>query len=705
MQWSGSTRWWSRFVIVNGVVLATLLSGCGGGVEPVSAPQALTTQVGPLRGLPHPAAPAFTQSLAPRAAHDGALRAQRLDAGYAVDVRQREAVRLFYKTVYAASSGIPSHWNGSLAGCAGGDTSAEYKLAVLRRVNWFRAMAGLPASIELDADYSRRAQQAAMLMAVNNALDHAPPPTWPCYNATAGDAAAKSNLAIGSAGPDAIDSYMRDAGAANSAVGHRRWLLYPQAQRMGTGDIDQGVRVNALWLMDGNFGGARPAARDNFVAWPPPGYVPYPTVYARWSLSYPGADFSSASVSMSHAGVPIAVRQEAVAAGAGENSIVWIPMGLGDGALWPKPAADAAYQVTVSNVRVGAAALNFSYQVNIFDPDVGATPAPTLSGAEQLALGQGSVFAIAPVAGATEYQWRALTALPYALNDSAEAGAGNFITNTSAGYSPLAQGIAASGSTSFHLAHTQAVDQVLQLRPTLYAGANASFSFASWIGLASPAQHALLEISTDEGASWATLWRQSGQHSGVTSIPSHAQFLTQVVSLAPYAGKTFHLRFRYAFADGSFYNLGAPYIGWYIDDMVMQDVSLANASMPVTDAAGQQFTYVPSQQGSVLLQARAGMYGMPGEWGAARALAVTSALASTASVDCLLDWAQANFSGLFAPVARTQTLAPYQYRYYAATGVHLGVSHADQQVYTLSPSQGLVARGGFAGWAQQAGCR
>src|SRR6185312_8522029 len=114
-------------------------------------------------------------------------------------------------------------------------------------------------------------------------------------------AAANSNLALGSFGPDSITGYINDFGANNTEAGHRRWLLYPQTQTMGTGDIPAGngfTNANATWVLDGNYGTARPATRDGFVAWPPPGYVPYPVVFARWSFAYPNADFSTATVAV-----------------------------------------------------------------------------------------------------------------------------------------------------------------------------------------------------------------------------------------------------------------------------------------------------------------------------------------------------------------------------------------------------------------------
>jgi hypothetical protein len=77
---------------------------------------------------------------------------------------------------------------------------------------------------------------------------------------------------------------------------------------------------------------------------PPPGYVPYQTAYARWSFSYPGADFSAASVSMSSAGANLPVRLEPVVSGYGENTLVWIPSGLSNAAGGPDPRGTPSIQ-------------------------------------------------------------------------------------------------------------------------------------------------------------------------------------------------------------------------------------------------------------------------------------------------------------------------------------------------------------------------
>jgi uncharacterized protein YkwD len=310
----------------------------------------------------------------PASAHSAPMA---LNDTAAVDTQDRTAVIAFYQSQRAVAANERVTWTGSQSSCVAGDTPQAAKDAILRRINFFRAMAGVPEIIGLNAAYNAQAQQAALMMSANNALSHTPPTTWKCHSAQGATAARNSNLLLGGTGPDGIDLYMHDFGSNNAAVGHRRWLLYPQSKEMGTGDVPSGNGYrasNALWVFDNpNMWSARPAVRDGFVAWPPPGYVPHPVVYGRWSFSYPGANFASARITMTRNGTVLPVRVEANANGYGENTLVWVPNNMPDSAVWPKPAADEPIQVSIENVVIGGQARNFSYTVTVIDATVNNT--------------------------------------------------------------------------------------------------------------------------------------------------------------------------------------------------------------------------------------------------------------------------------------------------------------------------------------------
>lgn len=345
------------------------------------------------------------------------------DGGYAINPTSREAARLFYQAVYTSSDNIADGWTGDLSSCNAGTISTDFQNATLRRINWFRAMAGLPASVTLDSVFNQKAQQAALMMSANNSLSHSPPSTWLCYTTAGAEGASKSNLGLGHLGAEGVsDGAIREAGSNNAPVGHRRWVLYPQTSRMGVGDVpatgDQ-YSGTAVWVQDGNYGATRPTVRDTFVAWPPKGYVPYSVVYPRWSFSYPAADFSAARVTMTENGNPFSVTLETVATGYGENTIVWRPSSMTDDVAWSQPSADTVYNVTISNVVISGKAQTFSYTVTVFNPDQAGsdTPDQTPQGSTTLAAGKTATYSFNPSPAATESQWRAINTAAYSLTD------------------------------------------------------------------------------------------------------------------------------------------------------------------------------------------------------------------------------------------------------------------------------------------------
>ncbi|HZU24909.1 MAG TPA: hypothetical protein VFA04_05275, partial [Bryobacteraceae bacterium] len=293
------------------------------------------------------------------------------------DTANRDSVQRAWD-IEAATAKVPMEWTGSFNPPNAGTTSAGYQAAVMARVNWDRAMAGVPAAVTLNSSESAEDQQAAFMMMSNQALNHDPPPTWLNYTAAGADAANHSNLCFGFlSDPGCGLIYMQDVGDAT--VGHRRWVLYPQTLTMGTGDVGgmgSFQMANALWILEpGTYLGPRPPVRDNFVAWPPPGYVPYEAVFPRWSFALGGADFTAATVTMQQNGSEVPVKLDPVAPGYGEDALSWVVNNQNAGAIFTPsaPVADTVYTVTVSNVKVNGGAQSFTYYVAVFDPASTAT--------------------------------------------------------------------------------------------------------------------------------------------------------------------------------------------------------------------------------------------------------------------------------------------------------------------------------------------
>jgi len=270
-------------------------------------------------------------------------------------------------------------FTGDVDSCSPGTTSPPFRNSVFQRVNWYRQMAGLDTITESTAS-STDNQQAALMMAAEGALSHSPAGGWACHTSDGAFAASKSNLALGIAGVEAIDAYMQDFGAANTRVGHRRTMLYPQLQEMGTGDVPAGEgnwASNTLFVFDSNLWDDRPAVREtrDFVAWPPSGYVPAEAVWGRWSFSLAGADFSAATVSVvgPNGSVAVEILERIQSSGriAPEASIVWAVNGDPDSAMFSEPTTgDECYGITIAGVTVsGAAQTPYTYTSCVLDLD------------------------------------------------------------------------------------------------------------------------------------------------------------------------------------------------------------------------------------------------------------------------------------------------------------------------------------------------
>lgn len=288
-----------------------------------------------------------------------------------VDIGDREETRQFYWDYFEETNQVDIGWTGDHLSCDPGETADGYRDSVETQINYFRAMAGVPAEVSLSDELNTKAQEAALLMSKNNRLDHSPPIGWSCYTETAAEAAGQSNLLLGTHGANAISRYIFDPGPDNFFVGHRRWILHPQTQEMGTGDVDRNgfmASANALWVFDGRTFDPRPETRDAFVAWPPAGFVPSQIVYPRWSFGLPDADFAQATVEVSLGGENLPLRVEPVRNGFGDPTIVWeLAQPLGG----YRPASeDLLVRVSVQDVLVNGAKQDFEYGVTIFDPAI-----------------------------------------------------------------------------------------------------------------------------------------------------------------------------------------------------------------------------------------------------------------------------------------------------------------------------------------------
>lgn len=423
---------------------------------------------------------------------------------------------------------------------------------------------------------------------------------------------------------------MRDAEDSNRAAGHRRWLLYPQTKTMGTGDVPgQGAfkSANAIWVQDGGYGSARPLVRDTFVAWPPPGYVPRPLAFSRWSFAYPGANFADARVAMTLNGASLALTIDSNdAQGLGENALVWTPA-----FSLPKVLAqDAVFEARIENVVVGGAAKSFAYRVIVFEPNVYGpdTALPFVSGPERPTVGETALYRFAPQPGADGHEWLQASARALSYSEGAEMGADDWIAQVSDPAKLITKAVRHGGAASFHLTHGKPVAQYLELDKNLLAGANAELRFYSRLGYATGDEIAAVQLSTDGGHSWFSVYEQAG-----AGDARETAFVQRTVDLSAYAGRLLRARFAYTLrprgSSYTYYGDGDPE-GWNIDDIVPSDfMELPGAQTRAVPASGE-LAFTPNAKGVYALAVRGLIQNRyPSEWGAGKI--VTAAPAAAAS--------------------------------------------------------------------------
>ncbi len=541
-----------------------------------------------------------------------------------LDPSSRWQIRQFFNAVYPADPAVSMDWTGAYASGNAGTVAASWQEETRRRVNFFRSMAGIPGEIQFDPSLSAQAQEAALMMSAAGELSHEPLPDWPMYTENGARAAQFSNLALGTTGPngpDAVDGYIIDPGPANTAVGHRRWILFPYETPMGNGDVPHDgtgsySAANALWVIPQSLG-APLETRDPFVAWPPRGFVPAPLVYSRWSFSLPGADFENASVSMEMDGQSIPLALEPLETRRiGDPTIVWVPDGMPtDGrAHWPVPEVDETVLVTVEDVLLNDALQSFSYAVSIFDP---AAPgkgekASTVTPQGPLEPNLPTRVSVATPPWSEAVQGRIFTTRNGTPRYGAEATDPSLDVHISGGYSPLQSQRVSAGAAAYHLAHPEPVSQWLLLPDEYIIGADGpTLSFSSSLAWATEGQVAHLEINTGSGDNWSSIWSTSGP------VKGNSAFTEVSVDLSPWAGRTARFRFHYDHESGQFYADADPSRGWAFDRVRLDGIERVDTVevLPLSEGSST-FDLVPPSTDPFYLQARSYAFGgFPLEWG------------------------------------------------------------------------------------------
>lgn len=157
------------------------------------------------------------------------------DSGHGETPDEEEALYYLEPDIEACTSGIPSD---------------SEKQKVLARLNYLRAIHGLPAVV-YSPEGDEITAECALIIAANNTeggtlqLSHTPPQSWDCWSQQAYDGCNSSNIHVGWAkgsdlsqeeSSEIVDSFMRDKGV--DSIGHRRWLLDPWLGHISFGRAD-----------------------------------------------------------------------------------------------------------------------------------------------------------------------------------------------------------------------------------------------------------------------------------------------------------------------------------------------------------------------------------------------------------------------------------------------------------------------------------
>lgn len=518
--------------------------------------------------------------------------------GFVVDTQSRIDVLACYNTVYTASQDYAAHmaWTGDVSTGVAGTTSATFKDDVRRRINFYRTLCSLPGDIVFSSTKSDKDQQAALMFAANDDLDHFPPSSWTYYTADGAEAAGNSNISLGSYGPEAVDDFIRDDGSNNTIVGHRRWLLYSRAQEMGTGDVPPDGSfnsANAIWVI----GDEKAPPTPQFVAWPNKGYTPHNLVPARWSLSRPGANFNAATVTMTKGGVGVATSIiSKTDNGYGDNTIVWVPTGV--------PASvtnDVTYNVTVAGISGSGVPTSYSYTVILFNPDIlgdsviiAGTDTPPTSGAS---------YTFNSIAQADQYELKVATGSTASWTEGAEdATASQVVEGVSPGYALRQANLVRTGTKAFQLTYPSGVfdDQSFELARDIVPTASSQLQFYDRARFTVTTCTLRAQVSADNGSTWTTVFSRNGV--GLSSANWDANWISRSVNLAAYAGQVVRLRFIMQRNGGSVTQGTSANSGFFADDVTVTNATqLVNATTTSLAGNATSFQLNATTAGSALV--------------------------------------------------------------------------------------------------------
>ncbi len=577
--------------------------------------------------------------------------ARMVSSGFSVDTNNRNDVIAFWNAVYLASEGYESRvgWNGNYIGTPG-TTSLAFVNDVERRLNYFRAMCGVPANAQLNTGStvvidstdlfkpvsttvkSDAAQKSALMLVLNYntltgtdlAITHNPISSLIGWSTAAWNASNKGNFAFGPYGPGAINEYMAEAATTGSATsawnldaGHRRWCIFPRATDYATGDQPGSSALrpasNVLYVMQ------RPeeyatGVITSFVSYPSAGYFPAPINSPFWSLSCAGADFSAATVTLKTANnITIPVTVVSRKTGYGDPAIVWR---VGTDAAARAVFSDTTYMVRVDGISGVSLPTFYEYQVTLINPDQ-LTSNQRISGPLKVPSNATATYNFTPPPGAESLQVATFMRSASTWTENAEnAATALVIDDTGANYplitamTPFPGFSGVSGPKSFHLTFPNAYDlvargvpeQSFELDRNIIANSKAKLNFLYRRGFMTTSSRLVVETSADDGVTWKTL---GSPINGVSNSTFDVK-VSKVSLTLPQSSNPIRIRFRYFATSGAIYTHDvAPKspTGIFIDEINTTNCDwLERKKQNTVPVTAKQFVFKKTSAGAKLVK-------------------------------------------------------------------------------------------------------
>jgi hypothetical protein len=580
-----------------------------------------------------------------------AAPARMASSGFAVDSQNRNDVVAFWHAVYQASEGYEKRigWTGNYTGKIG-TTSDDFLDDVERRVNYFRAMCGVPANARINTDSTvvidsadthkpsagtlkSTAAQTAALMLIRNynsttgdipAMNHNPPESVVGWSEAAWNASAKGNLAFGIFGPGAISEYVVEelsagstTSAWNSLVGHRRWIVFPEATNFATGD-QPGTSVHRppsnVFYVAQNPGELVPDPTPGFVAYPSPGFFPAPVNSRYWSLSRAGADFSTAAIRVTDAaGTPVPITNVQRNSTFGDPAIIWQVTG---GAAARNVFSDTLFNVSVTGISGAGIPSSFNYSVTLINPDR-LTSNQAISGSKTPVSNKTTPYSFTPPANAEGLAVTAFLRKSSTWKEGAEKSPKpQVIDRTASNYSLKAKmsGFGAFGGfpgkyafrltfpVSYDLQARGVPEQSFELKRLIIPKAGAKLTFLYRRGYMSKGSNLVVETSNNGGVTWKTAGKAI---KGASDTKYDSQISTAAIAL-PKSSQPLRVRFRYFTKPGAaiYTHEAAPSspTGIFIDDITTRNCDwLDPAKTTYLAANASQFSFNTSSAGGSLI--------------------------------------------------------------------------------------------------------